>query len=81
AAADNIPAELSLIVRTADVFPGDELVYSGLVSSRRTEMFAAIQHSTQGLLLRAVGKRGAVAIVSRPFDAAALRCLLEAANT
>ena len=81
AAADNIPAELSLIVRTAEVFPGDELVYSGLVSSRRTEMFAAIQHSTQGLLLRAVGKRGAVAIVSRPFDAAALRCLLEAANT
>lgn len=79
AAADNIPAELSLVIRTAEVFPGDELIYSGLVSSRRSEMFAAIQHTNHGLLLRAVGKRGAVAVVSRPFDATALRCLLEAA--
>jgi hypothetical protein len=80
AAADNIPAELSLVIRTAEVFPGDELIYSGLVSSRCSEMFAAIQHTNHGLLLRAVGKRGAVAVVSRPFDATALRCLLEAAS-
>jgi DNA-binding NarL/FixJ family response regulator len=79
-AADTIPAELSLVIRTAEVFPGDELVYTGLVTSRRSEIFAAVQHSVHGLLLRAVGKRGAVAVVHRPFDAAALRCLLEAAN-
>lgn len=78
-AADTIPAELSLIVRTAEVFAGDELAYAGLVTGRRSEIFAAIQHTAKGLLLRAVGKRGAVAFVNRPFDAAAFRCLLEAA--
>jgi DNA-binding NarL/FixJ family response regulator len=77
AAADTDPAELSLIIRTAEVFSGDESVYTGLVTNRRTEIFAAIQHSASGLMLRAVGKRGGVAVVNRVFDVAALRRLLE----
>lgn len=80
AMADRIPADLSLIVRTAEVFAGDESVYAGLVMNRRTEIFAALQHSAEGLFLRAVGKRGGVAIINRPFDSIALRSLLESAG-
>jgi hypothetical protein len=69
---------LSLIVRTAEFFVGDELVYGGLVSGRRSELTAALQHSPRGLFLRAVGRRGAVAYVCRPFGLPAFRSLLEA---
>ncbi|MFM7056152.1 MAG: protein kinase domain-containing protein [Planctomycetota bacterium] len=77
AAVDTIPAELSLIIRTAEIFAGDEAVYAGLVTNRRDEILAAVQHSGKGLFLRAVGKRGGVAVVNRPFDAGTLRSLLE----
>jgi CheY-like chemotaxis protein len=69
---------LSLIVRTAESFVGDELAYGGLVSGRRPELTAALQHSQRGLFLRAVGRRGAVAYVCRPFGVQAFRSLLEA---
>lgn len=70
---------LSLILRTAESFSGDDVVYAGLVSARQLKLTAVLQNSQSGLQLRAVGVQGAVASVVRPFDSHCFRCLLEAA--
>ncbi len=79
-AATEAPADmLSLILRTAESSRDDDMVYAGLVSARRPDLRAVVQNSQSGLVLRAVGVRGAVAAVSRPFDSQCFGCLLEAA--
>ena len=70
---------LTLILRTAETFGGDDVVYAGLVSARKVSLTAVVQNSQAGLLLRAVGLRGAVAAVMRTLDSECFHCLLQAA--
>lgn len=69
---------LTLLIRTADTRPRDETAYAAMVSVPRTELAAAIQSTSDRLLLRSLGHSSVIAILTRPLDAALLECLLQA---
>ncbi len=84
---DSIPAEgpptVVILLRTAGQSAGDDLVYSRMVDRNSTsgDLTAAVQLDAEKLVLRAVSRRGVVAVTRRVLDENRLICLLQACLT